>query len=175
MERHGFIHTMGDTKVLILYTMNNVRYPVTDQQIFELSFWDECLSYIDVKIAIPEMVKSGHLIEENGKYTISRKGRETCELVQSALAYPVAQRVLKAVDDYNEEIRRKNVLKTDMEVQEGGAFRVSMEIKGKLGKVFAMEFLVDSDEEAEGLETAMKEHGEEIFETIKSLLLDEIV
>ncbi|MFI3313144.1 MAG: DUF4364 family protein [Eubacteriales bacterium] len=175
MERHGFIHSMGDTKVLILYTMNHVHYPVTDQEIFELSFWDECLSYIDVKIAIPEMVESGHLIQEGDKFAISDMGREACALVQTALAYPVAQRVLKAVNAYNEDIRRRDVLKTGLESHSEGTYSVSMELKGKLGKEFAMEFLVDSDEEAESLETAMREHGEEIYETIKSLLLDEIV
>ncbi len=175
MERHGFIHTMQDVKVLILYTMNHVSYPVTDEEIYALAYWDECLSYMDLKIAIPEMVESGHLQEENQRFSITEMGREACLLVQSSLAYPVAQRVLKAIGQFNEETHRKKVLKTNMEVQEDGHFFVSMELKGDAGKKFAMEFVVKSDEEAEGLECAMRDHGEEIYETIKSLLLEEIV
>lgn len=174
MERHGFIHTMQDVKVLILFMMNHVEYPVTEVEMYDLCFWDESLSYFDFKIAIPEMVTSGHLSQENGRYTITSMGKEACPLVQSSLAYPVGKRVLKAVSTFNEDMHRREILKTNMELGEDHTFHVSMELKGDLGKIFTMSFLVDSEEEAEGLETAMASHGEEIYETIKSLLLEEI-
>ena len=63
MQRLGFIHDMLDVKVLILFVMARVSYPVNIQQIYELSYQDDCLSYFDVCTAVPEMVKSGHLKE----------------------------------------------------------------------------------------------------------------
>ena len=61
MQRLGFIHDMMDVKVLILYVMTRVNYPVTIQQIYELCYQDDCLSYFDVCTAVPEMVSSLHL------------------------------------------------------------------------------------------------------------------
>ena len=61
MQRLGFIHDMLDVKVLILFVMARVGYPVTMQEIYELCYQDDCLSYFDVCTAIPEMVQSGHL------------------------------------------------------------------------------------------------------------------
>ena len=63
MRRLGFIHDMLDVKVLVLFVMTKVSYPVTMQEIYELSYQDDCLSYFDVCTAVPEMVKSGHLKE----------------------------------------------------------------------------------------------------------------
>ena len=50
-------------------------YPVDIQQIYELSYQDDCLSYFDVCTAVPEMVKSGHLkeMEETG-FVITENG-----------------------------------------------------------------------------------------------------
>ena len=80
MQRLGFIHDMMDVKVLILYVMSRVNYPVTIQQIYELCYQDDCLSYFDVCTAIPEMVRSGHLREVDGeKYEITDKGRRAYE------------------------------------------------------------------------------------------------
>ena len=46
MERHGFVHDMLDVKVLILYIMARVAYPVDLQKIYELSYQDDGLSYL---------------------------------------------------------------------------------------------------------------------------------
>ena len=59
MQRLGFIHDMLDVKVLILFVMARVSYPVNVQQIYELCYQDDCLSYFDVCTAVPEMVRSG--------------------------------------------------------------------------------------------------------------------
>ena len=61
MEQHGFIHSMMDVKVLILFVMARVLYPVDVQKIYELCYQDECLSYFDVREAVPQMVESGHM------------------------------------------------------------------------------------------------------------------
>ena len=61
MERRGFIHDMLDVKVLVLYVMSMVEMPVSAQTIYELCLQDDCLSYMDVQQAIPQMVETGHL------------------------------------------------------------------------------------------------------------------
>ena len=90
MQRLGFIHDMLDVKVLILIVMSKVNYPVNPQEIYELCYQDECLSYFDVCTAIPEMVKSGHLQELEGEtYEITPKGRETESLTADSIAFTV--------------------------------------------------------------------------------------
>ena len=93
MQRLGFIHDMMDVKVLILFVMARVGYPVNVQQIYELCFQDDCLSYFDVCTALPEMVESGHLKKaEDECYVITDKGRETAKLVEDSIAFSVRQK-----------------------------------------------------------------------------------
>ena len=93
MQRLGFIHDMMDVKVLILFAMARSNYPMTVQEIYEVCYQDECLSYFDVCTAIPEMVASGHLKEvEDQKFEITEKGRSDGELTQDSIAFTVKDR-----------------------------------------------------------------------------------
>ena len=76
MQRLGFIHDMMDVKVLVLFVAARSSYPMTTQEIYELCYQDECLSYFDICTAVPEMVASGHLQEAGEeRYEITEKGR----------------------------------------------------------------------------------------------------
>lgn len=85
MQQHGFIHDMLDVKVLILFVASKALYPLSLQKIYELCFQDDCLSYFDVSVAVPQMVESGHL-EKTGEdeYVITDKGREQEEVTSDA-------------------------------------------------------------------------------------------
>ena len=76
MEQRGFIHDMLDVKVLILFVAAKALYPMDIHKIYELCYQDDCLSYFDVGVAVPQMVQSGHLEEvEPGQYVITEKGK----------------------------------------------------------------------------------------------------
>ena len=86
MQRLGFIHDMLDVKVLILFVMSKVDYPATGQQIYELCLQDDCVSYFDIYAALPQLVKSGHLVEkEKDLYAITEKGRADGALTQDSI------------------------------------------------------------------------------------------
>ena len=90
MERHGFVHDMLDVKVLILYIMARVAYPVDLQKIYELSYQDDGLSYFDVAEAVPQMIESGHLERVDGeRYVITEKGREAGSVTEDSVAIPL--------------------------------------------------------------------------------------
>jgi hypothetical protein len=90
MQRLGFIHDMMDVKVLILFVTARANYPMTAQEVYELCYQDDCLSYFDVCTALPEMVASGHLqIVEEEKYVITEKGRNDGALTEDSVAFTV--------------------------------------------------------------------------------------
>ena len=116
MEQHGFIQDMLDVKVLILFVMAKLSYPVSLQKIYELCYQDDKLSYFDVSVAVPQMVQSGHLQQlPDDTYVITDKGREHEEITCDAIAYPVMQRALMAVQRYNTRMQRKGLIETQIE------------------------------------------------------------
>lgn len=173
MEQRGFIHTMMDVKVLILYAMRRVEGTATAQTIYELCFQDDCVSYFDIQEALPQLEASGHLaLLSDNTYEITTEGRETCALVEDSLAYPVAQRVEAAVEQYNREQRRKNRIRADIRPRDNGDYTVSMGLHDHLGSLMELELMAPSEQQARRMADAFQSHAEEIFQQIMSVMLE---
>lgn len=174
MQRLGFIHDMLDVKVLILFVMARVGYPVNIQQIYELCYQDDCLSYFDVCTAIPEMVISGHLKAlENERYEITEKGKTDGALTEDSIAYTVKQRAENAVSRFNRQIRRSSFVKTKIHPREGGDFSVIMALDDEAGNLMTLELLAPNQRQAIRLSKLFEKKAEAIYNLTMAELLDE--
>lgn len=174
MQRLGFIHDMLDVKVLILCVMARVNYPVNTQQIYELCYQDDCLSYFDVCTAIPEMVKSGHLKElEDGCYEITEKGRADGALTEDSIAFSVKHRAENAVARFNRQIHRSSFVKTQVVPRESGDFSVIMKLDDELGNLMTLELLAPDQRQAVRLSRLFEEKAEAVYNLTMAELLDD--
>ena len=174
MQRLGFIHDMMDVKVLILFVMARVSYPVNSQEIYELCYQDDCLSYFDVCTAIPEMVKSGHLKElEDQKYAITDKGRGDGSLTEDSIAFTVKQRAENAVARFNRQIRRSSFVKTQIIPREAGDYSVIMALDDEMGNLMTLELVAPDQRQAVRLAKLFEKKAEMVYNLTMAELLDE--
>ena len=174
MQRLGFIHDMMDVKVLILFVMSRVGYPVNIQQIYELCFQDDCLSYFDVCTAVPEMVESNHLkMTEDECYEITDKGRETAKLVEDSIAFTVRQRAENAVDRFNRQVRRSSFVRTKVSKRESGDFSVVMSLDDEMGNLMTLELVAPDQRQANRLSRLMEKKAEAVYNLTMTELLDD--
>ena len=174
MQRLGFIHDMLDVKVLILFVMSRASYPATSQQIYELCYQDDCVSYFDVCTAIPQMVKSGHLTEkEPDLYEITEKGRADGSLTQDSIAYTVRCRAENAVNRFNRQLRRSSFVKTRVEPKPAGDFGVVLELSDEMGSLMTMELTAPNQRQAVRLRKLMEKKAEAVYNLAMAELLDE--
>ena len=174
MQRLGFIHDMLDVKVLILFVMARVNYPVDTQQIYELYYQDDCLSYFDVCTALPEMVSSGHLKQtENECYEITEKGREDGATTENSIAYTVRQRAENAVARFNRQIRRSSFVKTQILPRENGDFSVIMSLDDEVGNLMTLELLAPNQRQAIRLSKLFEKKAEAVYNLTMAELLDD--
>ena len=174
MQRLGFIHDMMDVKVLILFVTSRSNYPMTVQEIYEVCYVDDCLSYFDVCTAVPEMVKSGHLLEqEEGKFEISPKGKEAGALTEDSIAFTVKQKAENAVARFNRQIRRSSFVKTQVVQRESGDFSVIMSLDDDTGNLMTLELLAPNQRQAVRLSKLFEKKAEEIYNLTMTELLDE--
>ena len=174
MQRLGFIHDMLDVKVLILFVMARVSYPVTSQQIYELCYQDDCLSYFDVCTAIPEMVRSGHLKElEDGCFEITEKGKADGSLTEDSIAFTVKQRAENAVSRFNRQIRRSSFVKTQILPRESGDFSVIMALDDEMGNLMTLELVAPDQRQAVRLGKLFEKKAEAVYNLTMAELLDE--
>ena len=174
MRRLGFIHDMLDVKVLILFVMNRVSYPVSVQQIYELCYQDDCLSYFDVCTAVPEMVKSGHLKEvEADNYVITEKGKADGSLTEDSVAFTVKQRAENAVARFNRQIRRSSFVKTQIIPRESEDFSVIMALDDEMGNLMTLELVAPDQRQAVRLGKLFEKKAEAVYNLTMAELLDE--
>ena len=174
MQRLGFIHDMMDVKVLILFVLARVNYPVNIQQIYELSYQDDCLSYFDVCDAVPQMVKSGHVKEvEGGCYVITDKGKADGSLTEDSIAFTVKQRAENAVARFNRQIRRSSFVKTQILPRESGDFSVIMALDDEMGNLMTLELVAPNQRQAVRLGKLFEKKAEAVYNLTMAELLDD--
>ncbi len=174
MQRLGFIHDMLDVKVLILFVMSRVNYPVNCQEIYELCYQDECLSYFDVCTAVPEMEKSGHLeLVGQEQYQVTPKGKETGALTEDSIAFTVKQKAENAVARFNRQIRRSSFVKTQVLKRDQGDFSVIMSLDDEMGNLMTLELLAPDQRQATRLARLYENKAENVYNLIMTELLDE--
>ena len=174
MKKLGFIHDMMDVKVLVLYVAARTTYPLTIQEIYELCYQDDCLSYFDVCTAVPELVRSGHLqAEPEERYTITEKGRQHGELTADSVAFTVKQRVENAVEKFNRQLRRNSFVKTQVLAREGGDYSVMMSLDDEQGNLMALELLAPDRRQALRLAKLYEQRAEDVYKMVMTVLLDD--
>ena len=174
MQRLGFIHDMMDVKVLILFVAARSGYPMTTQELYELCYQDECLSYFDVCTAIPQMVKSGHLKELEGeRYEITDKGREAGALTEDSIAFTVKQRAENAVARFNRQMRRSSYVKTQVIPRETGDFSVILALDDEMGNLMTLELVAPDQRQAVRLSRLFEKKAEAVYSLTMAELLDD--
>lgn len=173
MARLGFIHDMLDVKVLILFVTARVGYPVTAQQIYELCYQDDCLSYFDVCTAIPQMVSSGHLKELPGEqYEITDKGRADGALTEDSIAYTVRCKAENAVARFNRQVRRSSFVRTQVIPRGEGDFNVVMALDDEQGNLMTLTLTAPNQRQAVRLSQFFEKKAELIYNMTMAELLD---
>lgn len=174
MQRLGFIHDMMDVKVLILFVAARSNYPMTCQEIYELCYQDECLSYFDVCTAIPEMVTSGHLRQlDEERYEITEKGREDGAITEDSIAFTVKLRAENAVARFNRQLRRSSFVKTQVLPRENGEFSVMMSLDDETGNLMTLELMAPNQRQAIRLSKLFEQKAENVYNLTMMELLDE--
>ena len=174
MQRLGFIHDMLDVKVLILFVAARSSYPMTSQEVYELCYQDECLSYFDVCTAIPEMVTSGHLQELEGqRYEITEKGRDTAALTEDSIAYTVKQRAENAVARFNRQIRRSSFVKTQTIARDNGDYSVVLSLDDDTGNLMTLELMAPTQRQAVRLTKLFETRAEDVYNMVMTVLLED--
>lgn len=174
MQRLGFIHDMMDVKVLILFVTARSSYPLSSQEIYELCYQDDCLSYFDVCTAIPEMVASGHLQQaEEEKYEITEKGRQAGELTEDSIAFTVKQRAENAVARFNRQLRRQSFVKTQIILRESEDYSVIMSLDDEMGNLMTLELLAPNQRQAVRLCKLFEQKAELVYNMTMTVLLED--
>ena len=174
MQRHGFIHDMMDVKVLILFVMARSDFSMTMQEVYEIAYQDDCLSYFDVCTAIDEMVKTGHLKKvDEEHFEITEKGRQDGGITEDSVAFTVRQRAENAVARFNRQLRRSSFVKSQVIPRDNGECSVVMALDDEKSNLMTIELVAPNQRQAARLCKSFEAKAEIIYNMTMSELLEE--
>ena len=120
------------------------------------------------------MVESGHLEKnQDDCYSITDKGRETEEITQDAIAFPVKQRARSAVEKLNRTTKRDQFLRTEIRKKENGEYSVVMGLDDLQGPLMNLELTMPNLQQARKLEAAYRRNAEAVYQSVMIGLLEE--
>ena len=125
----GGLKNATDVKIFILFLLNNIRYPLTLDEITELVTADGVVENFDFTACFSELLEHGHVTGgvEDGRemYMITPKGMETSANLEDSLLTSLRKRSLHSATRYLSLRRRSATVTAEVTPQDEGLYTVS--------------------------------------------------
>lgn len=168
MER-GFIQGKLEIKFLLLFILARAEEPLELDQLADVAMCDSGVSYFDLSAALAELVETGHALLEGNTYRITDKGRKNGTITEDELPYSVRLRCEQRLAEINEVLRRKKQVKTGLEQQDNGLWRVTLALDGEEDNLFTLTLTLPLQEDARQLIRHFQTDPQGFFQSLKSL------
>lgn len=169
MERLGFIHSKLEIKILILFILNRLPRPVLLGDLTELAMCDDGIGYFDIIESLTELIKTGHVNEDGGFYTITDKGKRNGAVTESGIPYSVRQKAERRAMKLSRVMKRNAMIKTNTSLREDGSYTVHLSLSDGMGEIMSMDILAGSEAQANEIEKRFQKDAEELYDDIMQL------
>jgi len=169
----GFISDKLEIKFLILYIAARLIEPVPFEILQDLSMCDAGVDYFDFSECLADLVRTEHLMLEDGLYAITAKGRDNSVICENGLPYSVRMQVEKNIVHYNQRLRRNSLVTANTASRKKGGYTVTLSLSDELDNVMRLELLVTKENMARELEKRFKANAEKIYSKIINVLYEE--
>ena len=170
MDRFGFIHEKLDIKILILFVLRRLPGPVSFETLSDLVMVDEGFDYFEYSQCLAELVRTGHVEQNENSYRITKIGAENGDTVESSIPYSVRAKAERKAEPVITKMKRNNQIVTSHETQSNGLPKVKLSLSDGLGNIISMSVLASTEEQAKNIEKNFRADAEGIYHKIIKLL-----
>ena len=174
MDNHfGFIRDKLDIKILLLYILDKLPGPVEAVVLSELALFDGGFTWFDYTDCLSELVETGQVAEEDGRYEITEKGRRNVGYVGTSIPYSVRAKADRLTAPVASRMRRESQIETAVEEHEDGSASVSLRLADGVGEVVSLRLAVPDRDTADAVAKRFRKNAEKISNRIIELLAEE--
>jgi len=172
VENFGFIHERIEIKVLILFIMRRLPEPVTLDVLAGLALCDDGIGYFDVEECIAMLIETKHMRLENGKYSLTQKGKRNGKVLEKNLPYSVRTRAEDAAALVRANLNRDAMIKTHRSAGADGGYKVALSLSDGVGDIISMEMFTANQQQADAVEKGFRKNAEKIYHSIIAMLVE---
>jgi len=172
MAKPGLIHEKLDIKILILYILKRLPSEVDAATLCDLVNCDDGIDYFDYTECLEDLVRTKHINEKYGFYSITAKGINNADSVESSLPLMIRNKADKNIRPVSERLMRMAMISAE-HAEENNNLYISLGMSDGAGEIIKMKCLVPNEQYAEEIEKNFRLHAEELYQQILKLLQGE--
>lgn len=177
-KRRGVLKNNTDVKIFILFLLNTLRYPITQDELTDIMVADGFVGEYDVAVCFSELCEMGHIyqatVDGRVTYMISPTGIEASAGLEDSLLSVIRTRSLQTATRYLSLRRRGADVQADVAVREDGRYTVSCCVSDKTGEIASFSLTIASKDEAERIRRHFIESPEAVVRGITATATGEI-
>lgn len=125
----GGLRSRDDIRLLICYLLKSVDAPMTRQMLNDAMQEDGLANYFEVGQAIEELLKTGNItadiLDEDEVITVTPKGREAAELLQTSLPRTVREKAVNSAIRLTTRAKIERENKIEVKKEEDGGYTIT--------------------------------------------------
>jgi len=174
-EGLGFIRDKLEIKLLILYVLKQLPAKVSFNELPGLVLVDGGFDYFQFSQCLSELVDTGHVLKDSDFYSITEKGTEHLDALESRLPYSVKVKAKKHAAPTAARMKRDALVLASHQVREDGTCMLKLSLSDDIGEVMKLRLLTDSEDRAVQMEKNFHDRAEEFYlELIRILSPDKL-
>ena len=170
---------MSDTltlyKLMILYMLDKVTFPLSNAQICDFMLEREYTTYFTVQQAIRELVDADLIREETSRnmslYRATPEGRDTLEYFGGRVAHETKEEIKNYLDRHQYEMRNDVSTLADFTKTPKGDYLVRCQVREKDASVIDLSLSVPTRQQADAVCANWKKKNEELYSYLMKELL----
>ena len=174
LDNYGFIRQKIDIQILILYILNRLPAPVSQNMLTELTLIDNATNYFDYIECLTELEEKDLIITtDEDKYSITPKGIRTAVEMESSLPYTVRIKASSGAERAAKILARDAMIKTSHKEKPEGGFTVNLSLSDGLGEMMHLDILAGSEKQAKEMEQRFRKNAESLYLRIAGILTED--
>lgn len=164
-----------DIKVLILYLLDEINYPLDYEIIHDIVAHSGYVGRFDFAEAFSKLLEMGHIlsdVDDNGEtlYLISPTGKMVSAELQSDILLSIREKSLKAAMHLLSFRKRNAAAASSVVERADGKFVFHCEITDPQGAIFSVDLCMSSRLQAEGMKKRFDKDPEGVYRRLLAVL-----
>ena len=162
-------------KLILLYTLRKVNFPLSNSQLTELMIEKEYTDYFHVQEALSDLVSANlatvETVRNTSKYTATMDGEKTLEYFSSEIPYVIKRDIDTYLRENAFELRNESCMVADWKLSDDGGCTVSCKVNEGKETIISLTINVTTPAEAERVCEKWPQKAQELYLEIMTQLL----
>lgn len=172
MDELGLIREQLDIKILILYVLARLPAPIDRDTLAQVVFCDGGVDYFSFSDCLADLVSTGHIAEQDGRYTITELGKADGAVMETGLPLSVQTRALEALGPAAERAEREAMIQVSHSSDAQGCV-VELALSDGETPLLRLSAQVGEERKARQIEKNFSARAEELYFQMIELLTKE--